>query len=102
MFNKRNRLAHTKQLNANVQVFVAMRKYVCAAHLTHVYICHTFRESQIRDSHRGLSDICILSSQNWLTFKSIYDSISIAAAELERHGVQNSRDNQYKLPVVND
>ena len=55
-----------------------MCKCVCGEHIKHISIRHTFRESQIRYTHRGLGDICVFS---------MYDTNRIATAELERHYV---------------
>ena len=57
-----------------------MRKCVCGEHIQHT-------RSQIRYAHRGLGDICILSSQDRSTFISIYDEHRLATADLERHYV---------------
>ena len=55
---------------------------------------HTFRESQIRYAHRGLVDICILSSQEGWEFISISDWNHLVTAEPERNYLQNSREKQ--------
>ena len=72
--------------------FLAMRKCVCGEDIKRMSSSHTFHESQIRYAHRGLSDICILSSQDRTEFISISDRNRFATAELEHHCPENRHD----------
>ena len=60
-------------------------------HIKHIPFVHTFHETQIRYAHWGLSDICVLSSQNRSGFISISDRNCVATAELDCHCIENSR-----------
>ena len=71
-----------------------MRKCACGEHLKHIVCLHRFHEIEIIDTHMGLSDSFILCSRHMWAFIGSFDWNRFPAAELERHYVQNGRDNQ--------
>ena len=70
-----------------------MLKCVCSEHLKHFFIFEQLYETQIRCAHSVSSDACIFSSQNRLAFITVFDWNRLPTAELERHDLQNGRDN---------
>ena len=62
-----------------------LHKCVCWERLNHISSFQTSHETQMRYAHRGMSDICILSSQSLSEFIHISDGNRFATAELERH-----------------
>ena len=71
-----------------------MRKCASDEHLEHIVCFQHFHEIEIIDAHNGLTDSCIVCSQNMLAFISRFDWNRLPTAELERHYLQNGRDNQ--------
>ena len=71
-----------------------MRKCASGEHLKHIVCCLHFHSIEIIDAHNGLTDSCILCSQKMLVFICSFDWNRLPIAELERHDLQNGRENQ--------
>ena len=70
-----------------------MRKGASGKHLKHIECFQHFHEIEIIDAHSGLTDTFILCSQKMLAFIGSFDWNRLPAAELERHYLQNGREN---------
>ena len=70
-----------------------MRKCASGDHLKHIVCFHHFHEIAIIDAHCGLTDSCILCSQNMLASIGSFDWNRLPTVELERHYLQNGREN---------
>ena len=71
-----------------------MCKCARGEHMKHIVCFHNFHAIQIIDAHIGLSNSCILCSQDMWAFIISFDWNRLPAAESERHYLQNRRDNQ--------
>ena len=71
-----------------------MRQCACGEHLKHIVCFHRFHEIEIIDAHNGLSHSCILCSLNLWAFTGRFDWNRLPTVELERHDIQNDRENQ--------
>ena len=71
-----------------------MCKCACGEHMKHIVCFHHFHAIKIIDAHRGLSNSCILCSQNLWAFIGSFDWNRLPAAEIEYHYLQNGRENK--------
>ena len=71
-----------------------MRKCTCGRHIKHIVCFRHFPDTEIIEAPSGLSDSCILCSQNVSVFISRFDWNRLPTAELERHDLQHGRDNK--------
>ena len=76
-----------------------MRKCACGEHLKHVVCFRNSHEIEIIDPHIGLSDSCILCSQNLLAFTGSFDWNRLPTAEVERDDLKNGRDHKQTRSV---
>ena len=102
VFLKSLLLARTKQWNANVEVFVALCKCVCGAHITRFRLCsHISYNSNTLRPPRSERHLHFEQGQNRSEFINISDRNRFAITELERHCLENSRDDQNKRAFNN-
>ena len=71
-----------------------MRKCASGEHLKHIVCFLHFHEIEFIDAHNGLSDSCILCTQNILALIGFFDWNRLPIAEWERHYLQDGRDNK--------
>ena len=66
-----------------------MRKCVRGGHVKHLVFVQRFHETEITDAHSGLSDTCMLCSQNMYALIGRFDWNRPPIAKLEHHNPQN-------------
>ena len=79
----------TREWNAHVEDF-----WACTNVQAYCVFQH-FHETDIIDAHSGLSNTGILCSQTLWAFICLFDWKRLPTVELERHYLQNGRDDQH-------
>ena len=88
------RKSFTREWNGHVEDFWGMRKCCGGEHLNHICFFVHVHEIETSEAYSGLSDNCILRSQNMLTSIASCDRNCLPTAELKRHYLQHGRDHQ--------
>ena len=74
--------------------FLGLRKCASGEHRRHIVCFHHFHGIEFIDAHSGLTNSCILCSQNMLALIGCFDWNRLPTAQWERHYLQNGRDHK--------